>query len=101
MNKLRIFTLFPKRKFDRTIAMIDICARDGLEQKEIEAKIVEESMLPVLPVVSMFPFMGIHPPFDVYANFRFEAKHCISEGIGRLLKERVVLTLGGDNRATS
>lgn len=77
------------------------CTRGNLAQTRIEAKFVKESVLPVAPVLSKCFFMGMQQCADVYAIFRLELKHCLSFGVGRKLKEFIVLTFGDGNQATS
>lgn len=47
-------------------------------------------MIPLPPVISKFPFVGIHPLFDIYSIFVFEPMQNLSLHISKLLKEFLV-----------
>lgn len=64
-------------------------------------KLKQMSMLPLLPVLSSFPLVAIHPCNDIYNIFRFEPMHFLSLGISKMLKECAVEMLKDENRTTS
>lgn len=61
----------------------------------------EELMLPAVPVQSMFLVVVAHPCVKVYTISSFEPLHCLSLGVGKMLKECVAPISGEKNQTTS
>lgn len=58
-------------------------------------------MLPIAPVFSKFPFIGVHSLVEIYAIFRFEPVHMLLLGSSKLVKEWSVLYLSDLSRVSS
>lgn len=69
-----------------------------IKQNGIEEKIPEESIHPVLPVLSKLPCRGSRTCVDVYSVFRFKPMHSIATKVRKMLKECIVFMLGYVNR---
>lgn len=55
-------------------------------------------MLPITPVLSQFPFIGVCNLSDLYAIFRFEPMHALSVGILKMLRDCLVSYLSDSMR---
>lgn len=65
------------------------------------ATLSAQSMLPLPPVLSNFPMVGIHPVVDIYRIFRCELLHILSLGASRMLKECTVVMMKDESRKSS
>lgn len=88
--------LFSKRRLDRTCTVMYAASKNKLTEIERSSPFVEKSMLPLLPVLSKFPFVGIQPSVNIYAMIQFEPMNGLSFGVGKMLKECIVLMLGSE-----
>lgn len=80
LNKIEMLYLpvsFPKKKPNHTIARTEKYLNHALTQNEVEAGFAETSMLPVVPIISKFPLMGIYQCMDVLRIFKFETMNCV------------------------
>lgn len=56
-------------------------------------------MLTTAPILSIFPFAGVHPSVKLYAIFRFEPMHVLSLGVSNMIKECLVNILGDASKS--
>ncbi|NJK52916.1 MAG: hypothetical protein HC936_08975 [Leptolyngbyaceae cyanobacterium SU_3_3] len=100
-DKLHLSSQFPRRCIQHSRDMMERASSTSLMGRDLEQFFGEESMLPLLPVLSDFPFVGTQPTLDIYSIFRYEPMHCLSLGVGRTLKECIVHMLGDEQRVSS
>lgn len=67
---------------------------------EEEEALRQNLMLPVLPVLSSFPFVGIHKSVELYSILRVDSMHVRPLGVSKMLKECLTNTLGDDTITT-
>lgn len=65
-EKLCLGSRFPKRNVEGTQKLVESAAQKSPTVKELEQYFDEESLLPLLPMLSNFSLAGIHPPIKVY-----------------------------------
>lgn len=101
IEKLHMSTHFLKRNAQKTQELMKSASQKSLTAKELEQYFAEESMLPLSPVLPNVLFAGAYLTVDIYSIFRYEPMHSLSLGVGRMLNEYIVYSLGDDRRLSS
>lgn len=87
-----------KEKRTKTLQLMKSASLKSPAAKELRQYYADESMLPLLSVLSSFSFARIHSTLDIYGLFHYEPMHCLSLGVERMSNECILSLLGDVQR---